>query len=447
MSKQSIVIIIVVFFFCVISVSLTGLWTCTNGTLKSEDWKWANCLKIPGGDEDDDDDGDDDDDDDEGSDLSEQIANDDEILEKADNYGDCWTGLAVNQSKTSFNANDNSAGVRWYWLEADRFSGCAESVTKYRVKVSSSLDNHLRQYYYDVPGGTANSFAFKNAPTDWLSGQNVKFKITALTLDDLVISNTITVELDANESTNDGELVGVGIPVDFNDMTEVPVGGDPPPPIPDPINCSGGTWSNLGGCMLDGVEVDIDDCGEPCTQRQVLGGDDFIPASNGGTCVTERTIQIPRSSCEDFVISDPTDCSLSEWRDVILEGGSACTKLCGGGTKEQIRDVLVQPINGGIECGALSRTVDCNTQDCPVDCVGSWSCGAWASAGSFGSGGHYGERDCTYVVTRPANAYGDPCPHKGGDTKTENRIFLCDSYKCGPRGSSTCYNCDNLPWK
>ena len=102
--------------------------------------------------------------------------------------------------------------------------------------------------------------------------------------------------------------------------------------------------------------------------------------------------------------------------------------------------------DGDAECGALSRTVDCNTQDCPVDCVGNWSCGAWVSAGRLGVGGYFGERDCTYVVTRAANAYGNPCPHRGGDTKKDSRLFLCTSRRCGPRGASTCYNCDNLPF-
>ena len=369
-----------------------------------------------------------------GSDPSDQIADDDELLGRADNYTECYDGIAINESKTSFSANDNSAGVRWFWSEADRFSGCQGSITKYRVKISSSQDNHLQEYYYDVLSGLANSFAFKNAPEGWLSGQNIKFKITALTHGDLVVADTVTVELDANESTDDGSLVGVGTPVDFNNMTKVE-GGAPPPPPPDPVNCSGGTWTNVGGCMLDGVEVDPDECGEPCIQKQVLGGSDFIPASDGGTCITEKYATISRKSCEEFELSEQQDCSLGPWTDVIREGGSACNKTCGGGTKEQRRAVLLPTLNGGKACGDTTRTLDCNTQDCPVHCVGNWSCGAWSeyTTPKGGCGSTYQTRkkqDCTYKVTQAANPYGNPCPYAQGASKNSDLLVETHKKKC-----------------
>jgi hypothetical protein len=423
---------IVLIIFCIISIITSTLftYTCTDGTWDFENFEGGNCVKWPGGD----DSGDGGGGGGGGSDPSEQIADDDELLGKADNYSECYDGIAINESKTSFSANDNSAGVRWFWSEADRFSGCQGSITKYRVKISSSLDDHLQEYYYDVLSGFANSFAFKNAPAGWLSGQNVKFKITALTHGDLVVADTVTVELDANESTDDGSLVGVGTPVDFNNMTKVE-GGAPPPPPPDPIDCSGGTWTNVGGCMLDGVEVDPDECGEPCIQKQVLGGADFIPASDGGTCITEKYTAIPRKSCEEFELSDPQDCSLGPWTDIVLEGGSACTKSCGGGTKEQRRDVLLPTLNGGKACGDTSQILDCNTQDCPVHCVGNWSCGAWTeyTTAKGGCGSKYYTRkkqDCNYVVTRPANPYGTPCPYVDGATKTNDELVKTHTVRC-----------------
>src|SRR6056300_1147062 len=410
---------IVLIIFCILSIITSTLftYTCTDGTWDFDNFEGGKCVKWPGGD------------DDSGGggggydyDPSDQIADDDELLGKADNYSQCYDGIAINESKTSFSANDNSAGVRWFWSEADRFSGCQGSITKYRVKISSSLDNHLQQYYYDVLSGFANSFAFKNAPGGWLSGQNIKFKITALTHGDLVVADTVTVELDANESTDDGSLVGVGTPVDFNNMTKVE-GGDPPPPPPDPVNCSGGTWTNVGGCMLDGVEVDPDECGEPCIQKKVLGGADFIPASDGGTCITEKYEAITRKSCEEFELSEQQDCSLGPWTDVILEGGSACNKSCGGGKKEQRRAVRLPTLNGGKACGDTSRTIDCNTQDCPVHCVGNWSFPDLGKVETSGGSGNSGGtktvvQDGTYVVTRGANPYGNPCPYANGATKT-----------------------------
>jgi hypothetical protein len=432
---------IVLIIFCILSIITSTLftYTCTDGTWDFGNFEGGKCVKWPGGD------------DDGGSggggggggggsDPSDQIADDGELLGRADNYSECYDGISINESKTSFSANDNSAGVRWFWSEADRFSGCQGSIKKYRVKISSSLDNHLQEYYYDVLSGFANSFAFKNAPEGWLSGQNIKFKITALTNDDLVIADTVTVELDANESTDDGSLVGVGTPIDFNNMIKVIYGGDPPPPPPDPINCSGGTWTNVGGCMLDGVEVDINECGEPCIQKQFLGGDDFIPASDGGTCITEKYSTVSRKSCEEFVLSEQQDCKLDIWRDV-----GNCSKSCGGGTREQTRAVLLPTLNGGKPCGDTTQIVQCATQDCPVNCVGNWSCEAWYDAGGSNKS-RTGNRVCTYKVTQGANPYGARCPYADMATKTESQGFSCREYGCGPKAKSKCYSCDNMPW-
>jgi hypothetical protein len=435
---------IVLIIFCILSIITSTLftYTCTDGTWDFDNFEGGKCVKWPGGD------------DDGGSgggggggggsDPSDQIVDDNVLLGRADNYSECYDGISINESKTSFSANDNSAGVRWFWSEADRFSGCQGSITKYRVKISSSLDNHLQQYYYDVLSGFANSFAFKNAPEGWLSGQNIKFKITALTHGDLVVADTVTVELDANESTDDGSLVGVGTPIEFTNMTKVE-GGDPPPPPPDPVNCSGGTWTNVGGCMLDGVEVDPDECGEPCIQKQVLSGADFIPASDGGTCITEKYSAITRKSCEEFELGEQQDCSLGPWTDVILEGGSACTRTCGGGTMEQRRAVLLPASHGGKACGDTTQILQCNTQDCPVHCVGNWSCGSEyietvMKPGADAGGVKYASKDCTYVVTRDANPYGNPCPY-ANDAKTKRSTIVCvkgaGKRKKWKKGSST----------
>merc|ERR1719291_1002058 len=64
-----------------------------------------------------------------------------------------------------------------------------------------------------------------------------------------------------------------------------------------------------------------------------------------------------------------TDCEVSEWK----VAGEGCSVSCGGGTIHYFRDVLVQA-DGGLECPALEKQEDCNTFDCPVDCVlDSWS--------------------------------------------------------------------------
>ena len=430
---------IVLIIFCVISItsSIFFTYTCTDGTWDFDNFEGEQCVKFPEEDK---------------TDpacstftsqtdcplrcswdtttslCGETSYNYDPspsttIPNTASNYDQCYDGMSINDAKTTFNATDNSAGVRWFWSEATKYSGCKSSIGKYRVTVTSSLDNHQQEYYYDVIAGSANSFAFKNAPGGWLSGQNIEFKISALTPSGLLVADTITVELDANESTDDGSLVGVGIPVDFNSMTKVIYGGDPPPPAPDPVNCSGGTWTNLGGCTIDGVTQDMSECGELADQVQVLTGDDIIPASDGGTCVTQRTVPCAtvRDSCNEFdetIHTQVIDCKQGEWMTL-----NPCNKTCGGGKTTEWRDTITDPLNGGTPCGSYMREIDCNTQDCPINCVGNWSFPDLGKIETFGGSGNNGGtktvvQDGTYIVTQAANPYGTPCAHVNGATKT-----------------------------
>ncbi len=414
---------IVFMIFCVMSITSSILltYTCTDGTWDFDNFEGKQCVKFPEEDKTD-------------PTVDEDISDIDPSpivtyeygIPEASNYNECYDGMSINESKTTFNATDNSAGVRWFWSEATKYSGCKSSIGKYRVTVSTSLDNHQQEYYYDVLAGSANSFAFKNAPGGWLSGQNIEFKISALTPSGLLVADTITVELDANESTDDGSLVGVGIPVDFNSMTKVIHGGDPPPPVPDPVNCSGGTWANLGGCTIDGVTQVMSECGELAEQIQVLTGDDIIPASDGGTCITQRTIPCAtvRDSCNEFDEDKHTqviDCKQGPWMTL-----NPCNVSCGGGKKTEWRDTITDPLNGGTPCGPYYQEVDCNTQDCPVHCVGNWS---WPDNGNLvtemfwdqSKNGYGGTKtivkDGTFIVTQDANPYGEPCTHVDGATK------------------------------
>ncbi len=432
---------IVLMIFCVMSItsSILFTYTCTDGTWDFDNFKGEQCVKFPEEDK---------------TDPActtfttqsdcpsrcswdtttsscgeppstnnSPVVTYDYGTPQASNYNECYDGMSINESKTTFNATDNSAGVRWFWSEATKYSGCKSSIGKYRVTVSSSFDNHQQEYYYDVLAGSANSFAFKNAPGGWLSGQNIEFKISALTPSGLLVADTITVELDANESTDDGSLVGVGIPVDFNNMTKVIYGGDPPPPAPEPINCSGGTWVNVGGCTIDGITQIMSECGELAEQIQVLTGDDIIPASDGGTCVTERKIPCAtvRDSCNDFDEVKHTqviDCKQGDWKQL-----TGCTASCNGGKTTQWRDTITDPLNGGTPCGAYTRELDCNTQACPIHCVGNWSFPDLGKVETSGGSGNSGGtktvvQDGTYIVSQAANAYGSSCPHVNGATKT-----------------------------
>lgn len=76
--------------------------------------------------------------------------------------------------------------------------------------------------------------------------------------------------------------------------------------------------------------------------------------------------------------TEVTHCVVGSWTD-----WGTCTKTCGGGFQRQFRKVLTSPQNGGSRCPALYRTASCGTAKCPhldnstiesVDCVVSdWS--------------------------------------------------------------------------
>ena len=47
---------------------------------------------------------------------------------------------------------------------------------------------------------------------------------------------------------------------------------------------------------------------------------------------------------------------------------SECTKTCGGGTRESIREVEQKEEHGGLPCvGSAKRIVACNKETCPGD--------------------------------------------------------------------------------
>merc|ERR1719487_2046097 len=63
----------------------------------------------------------------------------------------------------------------------------------------------------------------------------------------------------------------------------------------------------------------------------------------------------------------PENCQVSEWKQ------SACSKPCGGGTRQYTRTLIKQGSASGAPCPPLAMVTKCNEIDCPVDCkLGSW---------------------------------------------------------------------------
>jgi hypothetical protein len=97
----------------------------------------------------------------------------------------------------------------------------------------------------------------------------------------------------------------------------------------------------------------------------------------------------------------PVHCALSHWAD-----WTACDKTCGGGETHRERTISTAPEHGGAACPETFESMDCNTDDCPQDCVVSnWT--EWSVCSAHcGSGQQSQYRD---IVTPAANG-ADPCP-------------------------------------
>lgn len=68
----------------------------------------------------------------------------------------------------------------------------------------------------------------------------------------------------------------------------------------------------------------------------------------------------------------PVDCAVSGWSSF-----SQCSKTCGGGRCNRVRNIVKRSMYGGKKCPGLRQTRKCNIKACPVDCqvteFGQWS--------------------------------------------------------------------------
>jgi hypothetical protein len=66
--------------------------------------------------------------------------------------------------------------------------------------------------------------------------------------------------------------------------------------------------------------------------------------------------------CNTFLC--PYDCEMTEWSE-----WSQCSAECDGGVQTQTRQMITAPRNGGAGCGETSKSQECHTDPCDVDCV------------------------------------------------------------------------------
>jgi len=168
-------------------------------------------------------------------------------------------------------------------------------------------------------------------------------------------------------------------------------------------------------CPVDcgGDFAEWEECSEPCgggTQTRQYAVSE--PAANGGTaCPAAQTRKCNEQPC-------PVDCEGS-WG-----GFGACSKPCGGGQQSRSYTVTTQAAHDGDACpSSLQESQACNTNECPVNCVGGW--GAWGSCSEQCDGG---SQSRTFGVTTPAAFGGTACPAspESQDCNTHDCPVHCD---------------------
>ena len=106
----------------------------------------------------------------------------------------------------------------------------------------------------------------------------------------------------------------------------------------------------------------------------------------------------------------PVDCVVSSWTDVGSLSGSQqlCSVTCGGGIRAQIRQIITFPGYGGLACPSLTRQISCNPDPCPVDCVVS----QWAAYDSYSA---YNAVFSTFPYLVPSSSFSGVCSRTCGE--------------------------------
>ena len=100
----------------------------------------------------------------------------------------------------------------------------------------------------------------------------------------------------------------------------------------------------------------------------------------------------------------------------------ACDASCGGGTKTKSWTTTKNPRHGGAACPSpTTQSQACNTQACPINCVGTWSD---YDACSVGCGG--GTQTKSWTTTTPSAHGGTACPTPTTELKE------CNTQACLP---------------
>jgi hypothetical protein len=162
-----------------------------------------------------------------------------------------------------------------------------------------------------------------------------------------------------------------------------------------PEHCQVSEWSAWSTCPAE--------CGSSATQSRSRSVIDY--AAHGGLVCPGLT---DSQACNSHPC--PIDCQVGDWYQAGSYNGGDCSKSCGSGTQVLVRDVLQWNIGEGEACPAVRKTVACNTQPCPVDCVPDPDA-TWTTFSSCSKTCEAGIEVRTRAVLQSATAGGQPCPN------------------------------------
>ena len=163
--------------------------------------------------------------------------------------------------------------------------------------------------------------------------------------------------------------------------------------LPCPIDCSG-EWDQWTDCNKD--------CGGGTQTRTYnveiekrSGYKNDLPVDGNECPFADQEVETQQCNTGPC----PIDCEMSSWTQ------DTCSATCGDGTRINTRTITTPPQYGGMPCGDLQETQDCNTGPCPIDCeVSGW--GAWGPCN--GSCDDTGTQTRTRTVTTSAQ-HGGTC--------------------------------------
>eukprot|EP01051_Picozoa_sp_SAG22_P001814 SAG22_NODE_75_length_22256_cov_45.062960_1_plen_528_part_10 len=175
-----------------------------------------------------------------------------------------------------------------------------------------------------------------------------------------------------------------------------------------PVDCAGnwGPWSDCSAACAGG---DRSKTYQVVTAAADGGSNETCAAADG----EEQSETCNSEPC-------PVDCqgSWGAW--------GSCSAVCGTGTRSRLYTVAVHAVHGGSaetcdESDGGTAAEDCNTQPCPVDCVGGWD--AWSDCSAACGGGTRTKR---YTVTTPAAHGGEGCLVEDGAEDAAD----CNQHQC-----------------